>query len=272
MPKRQQPWPNNLMEDFSLPADTTPEGAEAFIAGLPITDRNRAFLRQRYQSGKTFTEIAAEHGMTPPGVRLAVIAMQQKFATVAIPAPVKTAPPVEAPGSETAPASPGLQQEFEPIPDGEGARPLSLNLRTVRRTLGLTQEEFARPIIDGGESLIDRLEVGLSRPSQEIVRMICDAWGVCKAYLLTGQGPMFEMDLPGRDHTAMLIALLKQYLSIATFDKRGKEYWKESLTDDLCRFIDVKGLSGAQMCRVIRLLYDHLDVEQFCALLERMGR
>ena len=31
-------------------------------------------------------------------------------------------------------------------------------------------------------------------------------------------------------------------------------------------------LNGREMCRVIRVLYDFVDVEQFGELLERMGR
>jgi len=49
-------------------------------------------------------------------------------------------------------------------------------------------------------------------------------------------------------------------------------YWKRSLVDDLGRLIDVGKLNGREMCRVVRTLYDYLDVEQFAELLERMGR
>jgi len=274
MPKRQLPWPQNLINDFHLPADTSPEAAGQFLASLPASDRNRAFLRLRYQADRTFTEIAAEYGMTPAGVRLAIIAAQEKYAktaATATPAPAAATAkpaPVEA---VTSPAEAPDEPVSEPAAGGE-ARPLSLNLTAIRRFLGLTQEEFARPIIEDGEALINRLEVGLSRPSQEILRMICDAWDICKTYLLTGNGPMFEMDAPSRDHGAMLIRLLRKYLSVATFDRKGNQYWKESLVDDLSRLIDVRKLSSREMCQVIRLVYDHLDVEQFTELLEGMGR
>ena len=56
--------------------------------------------------------------------------------------------------------------------------------------------------------------------------------------------------------------MLRQYLAVATFDRQGRQYWKRSLVDDLGRLIDVAKLNGAEMCRV----------EQFEALLERMGR
>jgi hypothetical protein len=44
------------------------------------------------------------------------------------------------------------------------------------------------------------------------------------------------------------------------------------MVDDLERLIDVGKLNGREMCRVIRVLYDYLDVEQFEVMLKRMGR
>jgi transcriptional regulator with XRE-family HTH domain len=140
----------------------------------------------------------------------------------------------------------------------------------VRRTLNLTLEEFARPLpIEDGESLITRLETGFSRASAEIVQLICDAWGISKSYLLAGQGEMFEAK---GDYCSVLTTLLKTYLSVATFDRKGQQYWKGCLVDDLRRLIDVGKLNGREMCRVVRTLYDYLDVEQFGELLERMGK
>ena len=59
---------------------------------------------------------------------------------------------------------------------------------------------------------------------------------------------------------------------MATFDRKGRQYWKGSLVDDLGRLINAAKLNGAEMCRVVRVLYDFLDVEQFEVMLERMGR
>ena len=170
MPKRpnNRPWPQNLFYDFGLSA-ISPADAEAFVAGLPTTERNRTFLLLRYREGKTYKEIATAHGMTPAGVRLAIIAMQEKFGGEAIstqvtavekvvpqsastPAPTAATPPTvpTAPPLPTVPAAPPL-----PAKDERSARPLSINLATVRRTLNLTPEEFARPLpIEDGESLI----------------------------------------------------------------------------------------------------------------------
>ena len=152
--------------------------------------------------------------------------------------------------------------------------PLSQNLLSVRRKLNLTPEEFARPIIEGGEGLINRLEAGFSRPSAEISNLICETWGICSDYLYRGLGPMFEKDDTDNPekHTILLIRLLKTYLSVATFNKRGVQYWKGSLVDDLARLIDVRKLDGRNMSRIARLLFDYLDVDQFAEFLERMGR
>ena len=151
----------------------------------------------------------------------------------------------------------------------ESSRPLSINLAAIRRFLGLTVEEFARPIpIEDGKSLITRLETGFSRASATILDLLCEAWEINRKYLITGQGEMFEL----QPYCDGLVSLLKKYLAVATFDRKGKQYWKAALVDDLGRLIDVRKLNGREMCRVVRTLYDYLDVEQFAELLERMGK
>ena len=151
----------------------------------------------------------------------------------------------------------------------ESSRPLALNLAAIRRFLGLTPEEFAQPLpIEDGESLITRLETGFSKASAEIVQLICEAWGISKSYLLAGQGEMFEL----QPYCDGLVSLLKKYLAVATFDRKGQQYWKAALVDDLGRLIDVRKLNGREMCRVVRVLYDFMDVKQFESLLEWMGR
>ena len=298
MPKHpnNRSWPENLAFDFELPM-LSPAAAEAFISTLPTTERNKEFLRLRYRGDKTYAEIAAIHGMTPAGVRLAIIAMQEKFGGAAIstqvtavekvvpqsatmqpPASANTPPfvpaaPAGAPplvGDDAAIALPTVPTA-PPLPakDAQTSRPLSINLAAVRRFLGLTVEEFARPLpIEDGDSLITRLETGFSKASAEIVQLLCEAWGISKSYLLTGRGEMFDL----QPYCDGLVSLLKKYLSVATFDRQGQQYWKRSLVDDLMRLIDVGKLNGREMCRVVRVLYDYVDVEQFAELLERMGR
>ena len=209
MPKHSnnRPWPDNLRYDFNLPPTISSSDVEAFIDSLPTTERNRAFLLLRYRDGKTYKEIAAIHDMTPAGVRLAIIAMQEKFrreaaSASALPAgaPASTASPVPAtpsvappPAVTTPPTVPAAPTVALPHVGNnatkESSRPLSINLAAIRRFLGLTPEEFAQPLpIEDGESLITRLETGFSRASAEVLDMICEAWGISRPYLLTGRG------------------------------------------------------------------------------------
>lgn len=98
-------------------------------------------------------------------------------------------------------------------------------------------------------------------PNLRGVRINCN-------HLLTGQGEMFEL----QSYCSASTTLLKKHLAVATFDRKGRQYWKGSLADDLRRLIDMGKLNGREMCPVVRTLYEYLDVEQFGELLERMGR
>ena len=137
MPKRpnNRPWPENLAYDFNLPA-ISPTDAEGFIDSLATSHRNKEFLRLRYREGKTYTEIAAAHGMTPAGVRLAIIAMQEKFggeaaSASALPAgaPASTASPVPATPSVAPPPVPTVATPptVPAAPRDEGTVPTALN-------------------------------------------------------------------------------------------------------------------------------------------------
>ena len=302
LPPNNRPWPANLAFDFGLPS-MTPADADRFIDSLPTSDRNKEFLRLRYRDGKLYDEIASVYDITSAGVRGAVKTMWGKFgasAPTSLPVPGDTSHPV--PGNASSPvpgdtSSPVPGDTSPPVPGDvvqcavvpcdmvpgdvvpgdtpltvenvQSPRPLSINLANVRRFLGLTPEEFSRPFIDDGGTLITRLETGFSKPSAEILQLICDAWGINRSFLLTGRGEMFG---PYTDYFTGLVRLLRKYLSVATFDRKGRQYWKGSLVDDLGRLINVAKLNGQEMCRVVRVLYDFLDVEQFEVMLERMGR
>ena len=79
LPSNNMPWPDNLIYDFSLSPDTTPEAAEKFINSVDTSDRNKAFLRLRYIEGKTYKEIGTIHDITSVGVRLALKALCGKY-------------------------------------------------------------------------------------------------------------------------------------------------------------------------------------------------
>ena len=139
MPKHSnnRPWPQNLLYDFGLSEATSASSVEAFIAGLPTSDRNKKFLLLRYRDGKTYTEIAAAHGMTPPGVRLATIAMQEKFGGEAISTQVTAVENVVPQSASTPMATPPpavvARPPVEDDATKETSRTLSINLATVRR-------------------------------------------------------------------------------------------------------------------------------------------
>ena len=283
LPPNNRPWPENMAFDFGLPP-LSPSAAEKFIDGLATSERNKAFLRLRYREGKTYNEIADEYRLTATGVRLAVKAMWEKYggsaasASASKSATLGAAEPDLAPQSAAtattapaaAPSPPPPVANAVPQSAATEARPLSINLTAVRRFLNLTPEEFSRPMhIDSGESLINRLESGFSRPSAEILDLICEAWAINRSHLLTGTGEMFD---PGPDYCSSLVCLLKRYLKVATFDRNGNQYWKGSLVDDLGRIIDTSRLDAPGMARVDRVIHDYLDVAAFEALLDRMGR
>ena len=282
LPPNNRPWPANLAFDFGLPS-MTPADADRFIDSLPTSDRNKEFLLLRYRDGKLYDEIASVYGITSAGVRGAVKNMWGKFgASAPSPSPSSATPaaappPVAAPHDEVSRdatqmvpgnASSPVPVDSPPPVNNATPRPLSLNLANVRRFLGLTVEEFSRTFIDDGGALITRLETGFSKPTAEVLQLICEAWGINRSFLLTGRGEMFEL----QPYCTGVVRLLKTYLSVATFDRKGRQYWKGSLVDDLGRLINAAKLNGAEMCRVVRVLYDFLDVEQFEVMLERMGR
>jgi len=80
LPSNNMPWPENLIFDFSLPAETSPAEAEAFISSIETSDRNREFLRLRYLEGRSYKEIASEYNITAPGVRMAIKSLWERYA------------------------------------------------------------------------------------------------------------------------------------------------------------------------------------------------
>jgi len=144
MPKHSnnRPWPQNLLYDFCLSAISSSD-VEVFIDSLPTTERNKSFLLLRYREGKTYKEIATAHDMTPAGVRLAIIAMQEKFrgeaASAATPSPAATTPP---PAVTTPPPAVSTPHPADTNATKESSRPLSINLAAIRRFLGLTVANY----------------------------------------------------------------------------------------------------------------------------------
>ena len=77
-PPNNRPWPENLIFDFNLAASTTTDEAEAFISSLPTSEKNKTFIRLRYQEGKPYKDIAPAYGISAGAVRQAIIYVKDK--------------------------------------------------------------------------------------------------------------------------------------------------------------------------------------------------
>jgi len=63
-------------------------------------------------------------------------------------------------------------------------------LREARKSLGLTQGEFANPLsITGG--YVSDIEKGKAIPSESVIREISEVYRINRLKLETGEGPMF---------------------------------------------------------------------------------
>ncbi len=63
-------------------------------------------------------------------------------------------------------------------------------LKTLRKTLHMTQSEFAQRI-GLGQSSLAMLEQGRRRFNEKHVKLVCSAFGVQERWLRTGEGDMF---------------------------------------------------------------------------------
>lgn len=69
----------------------------------------------------------------------------------------------------------------------------------MRRRLGLTQDDFA--VRAGlGPRTMSNLETGKRAAGFEVIRRICDTYGVCVEWLTTGEGDMFARGVQHNGH------------------------------------------------------------------------
>lgn len=66
----------------------------------------------------------------------------------------------------------------------------SERLRILRKTLGLTMDEFGEKL-GMTKASISRLEAGLNGASEQTIRLICSTFGVDYFWLTEGKGEMF---------------------------------------------------------------------------------
>ena len=78
-PLNNRPWPDNLIYDFNLGPNTSSAEAEAFIHSLSTSEKNKEFLRLRYQEGKTYADIGLSYGITASGIRQAVKYVTERY-------------------------------------------------------------------------------------------------------------------------------------------------------------------------------------------------
>ena len=64
-------------------------------------------------------------------------------------------------------------------------------LKTIRKTMNLTQRQFAE-LIGVSRDVIASWEIGRVQPSEAILRLICRECGIGYGWLKTGEGEMTE--------------------------------------------------------------------------------
>lgn len=78
-------------------------------------------------------------------------------------------------------------------------------IRILRRSLGMTQQEFAKKI-GSTQNILANYEIGRRSPSGSVVDNICKTFNVNEAWLRTGEGEMF-ISSPN----SVLDALVREY-------------------------------------------------------------
>lgn len=76
-------------------------------------------------------------------------------------------------------------------------------LKTLRKELGLTQQEFSDRL-GIQRSTYSKYELGTNIPTSAVINLICDRCHVSENWLRTGEGPMF-VDISPADELARLI-------------------------------------------------------------------
>lgn len=66
---------------------------------------------------------------------------------------------------------------------------MNTRIKELRKSLGLTQAEFAKKI-GLGFSALSKIEVGTNTPTPQTIQLICQQFGVRRDWLVEGTGPM----------------------------------------------------------------------------------
>lgn len=110
-------------------------------------------------------------------------------------------------------------------------------LKAIRKTTGMTQQEFAA-CLDISVSSVANIENGSREISKSIMKSLIEKYNVSASWLLTGNGPMFLADknLPAND--VIKIPLLSQKVSCGS----GVNWESES---NIVEYLDVTNLMPA---------------------------
>ena len=96
-------------------------------------------------------------------------------------------------------------------------------IKTLRKTLNYTQEEFAKKIGLARNSIAN-YEIGRREPTNAIITSICREFNVSENWLRAGEGPMF-IELPEEDEYSKAAAsIIKDNDTFAM--QMLIEYWK----------------------------------------------
>lgn len=105
-------------------------------------------------------------------------------------------------------------------------------IKKIRKTLGLTQQEFA-DVIGIKRNTFSQYEIGRNEPIDAVITLICREFDVNENWLRTGEGEMFIEKTKDEQITEMLVNIQLageesfQHRLAAAFSAFNADDWKE---------------------------------------------
>lgn len=105
-------------------------------------------------------------------------------------------------------------------------------IKKIRKTLGLTQQEFA-DVIGIKRNTFSQYEIGRNEPIDAVITLICREFDVNENWLRTGEGEMFIEKSKDEQITEMLVNIQLageesfQHRLAAAFSAFNADDWKE---------------------------------------------
>lgn len=105
-------------------------------------------------------------------------------------------------------------------------------IKKIRKTLGLTQQEFA-DVIGIKRNTFSQYEIGRNEPIDAVINLICREFDVNENWLRTGEGEMFIEKSKDEQITEMLVNIQLageesfQHRLAAAFSAFNADDWKE---------------------------------------------